>query len=225
MSLDITLLMAIFRRRFFLVLLVCVLTLSGLVADAVAKPVKLVVLGDSLSAGYGLRPGEAFPEKLAAALRTRGHDITMVNAAVSGDTTAQGLARLDWSIAQGTDLVIVELGANDVLRGLPPAAVRRNLAAIIDGLHRRGIGIVLAGMLAPPNLGADYGKEFNAIYPDLARENNIPLYRFFLAGVAANPALNQPDGLHPTSRGVDEIVRRFVPFMETVLRRLKRERP
>ena len=221
MSLDsITPLMAIFRRRFFPALLVCLLTLSGSGAGAAAEPVKMAVLGDSLSAGYRLRPGEAFPEKLAAALGARGYSITMVNAAVSGDTTAQGLARLDWSIAPGTDLVIVELGANDALRGLPPAAARRNLAAIIDGLRRRGIGVVLAGMLAPPNLGAEYGKAFNSIYPDLAREKKIPLYRFFLEGVAADPAFNQPDGLHPTARGVDEIVRRFMPFIEPIIRAL-----
>jgi acyl-CoA thioesterase-1 len=187
-------------------------------AEQTAK--KIVVLGDSLVAGYGLGPGEAFPEKLGLALSAGGHDVIVENAGVSGDTSTDGLARLDWSVAEGTDLVIVELGANDALRGLPPQKTQQNLEAIIAGLQNRKIKVVLAGMLAPPNLGQAYEAEFNTIYPELADRFGVPLYPFFLDGVAAQPELNQNDAIHPNAAGVDEIVRRFMPFFTDILKSL-----
>lgn len=185
-------------------------------APAGAAPV-LVVLGDSLAAGYGLAPGEAFPERLAASLAARGIAATIVNAGVSGDTTAGGLERLDWSVPPEATAAIVELGGNDALRGLDPAATRANLDAILVRLKGRGVAVLLAGMLAPPNLGGDYAQAFNAIYPQLAAQHAIALYPFFLDGVAARPQLNQPDGIHPTARGVEEIVRRILPAVEALL--------
>jgi acyl-CoA thioesterase-1 len=185
-------------------------------APAGAAPV-LVVLGDSLAAGYGLAPGEAFPERLAASLAARGIAATIVNAGVSGDTTAGGLERLEWSVPPEANAAIVELGGNDALRGLDPAATRANLDAILARLKARGVAVLLAGMLAPPNLGGDYARAFNAIYPQLAARHAIALYPFFLDGVAARPELNQPDGIHPTARGVEEIVRRILPAVEALL--------
>ena len=183
-------------------------------AEQAGNSLQIVVLGDSLVAGYGLGPGEAFPERLQAALRERGHEISIVNAGVSGDTTTGGLARLDWSVPDGTDGVILELGANDALRGLSPEATRANLNSMIERLKQRGIQILLAGMLAPPNMGAAYEAEFNAIYPDLASRHAIELYPFFLDGVAAEPELNQDDGIHPTAEGIAVIVDKFMPHAE-----------
>lgn len=180
-------------------------------------PVKLVVLGDSLVAGYGLEPGQAFPEKLQAALREKGHAVEIVNAGVSGDTSAGGLERLDWSVPEDTDAAIVELGANDALRGLDPATTRANLEAIVTRLRERGIAVLLAGMMAPPNLGEDYAERFNPIYAELAKAHDVALYPFFLDGVAAQAQLNLSDGMHPNPDGVDEIVTRFLPAAEALL--------
>ncbi len=180
-------------------------------------PVKLVVLGDSLVAGYGLEPGQAFPEKLQAALREKGHAVEIVNAGVSGDTSAGGLERLDWSVPDDTDAAIVELGANDALRGLDPATTRANLEAIVTRLRERGIAVLLAGMLAPPNMGEDYAERFNPIYADLAQAHGVALYPFFLDGVAAQAHLNLSDGMHPNPEGVDEIVTRLLPAAEALL--------
>lgn len=188
-------------------------------AQAAERPLTLVVLGDSLVAGYGLAPGEAFPEKLGEALKARGHDVTIVNAGVSGDTSAGGLERLDWSVPEETDAAIVELGANDALRGFEPEQTRKNLEAIVGGLKARGIEVLLAGMLAPPNMGPDYGKAFNAIYPELAKQLDVALYPFFLDGVAAQADLNQSDGMHPNAAGVAVIVERFLPAAEELLQR------
>ncbi len=175
---------------------------------------RLVVLGDSLVAGYGLAPGESFPEQLQATLSERGMNIVVENAGVSGDTTSGGLARLDWSVPDGTDIVLIELGANDALRGISPDVTRANLTAMIERLKERGIGVLLAGMQAPPNMGSDYEAQFNPIYADLSKSHDVPLYPFFLEGVAAEPELNQSDGMHPNAQGIRIIVDNFVPFLE-----------
>lgn len=183
-----------------------------------AKPIKMVVLGDSLSAGLGLPAAAAFPARLQKALKDSGIDVEMTNAGVSGDTASGGRDRLDWSVPKGTEAVIVELGANDALRGLDPAVTRAALTDIVRQLKARGVAVMLCGMLAPPNYGSDYAARFNAIYPDLAREFGVPLYPFFLAGVAADHRLNQADGIHPTAEGVDIIVQSMLPMVETFLR-------
>ncbi|WP_378946796.1 arylesterase [Mesorhizobium sp. ANAO-SY3R2] len=186
-------------------------------ALATAEPVRIVGFGDSLMAGYGLGPGEGFPEKLEAALRARGHDVVITNAGVSGDTTSGGLSRLDWSVPEGTQLVILELGANDMLRGLSPDITEKNLDAMIARLKLRGIGVLLAGMRAAPNLGADYQAAFDGIYPRLAEKYGIPLYPFFLDGVAADPQLLLEDGMHPSAAGVERMVERALPTVEKVI--------
>jgi acyl-CoA thioesterase-1 len=178
---------------------------------ATGKPVKLVVLGDSLTAGYGLPATAAFPVRLQKALKADGVETEIINAGVSGDTASGGLARLDWSIPKDTDGVIVELGANDALRGVDPKVTRQALEEILKRLKARNIPVLLCGMLAPPNYGADYAQRFNSIYPDLAKAYNVPLYPFFLEGVAAVANLNQPDGLHPTAEGVDLMVKNILP--------------
>jgi acyl-CoA thioesterase I len=180
-------------------------------------PIKMVVLGDSLSAGFGLPGSDAFPAKLQKALRAKGIALDMTNAGVSGDTASGGRDRLDWSVPQGTEAVIVELGANDALRGTDPAVTRAALADILAQLKVRGVAVMLCGMLAPPNYGADFAARFNSIYPDLAKAYHVPLYPFFLEGVAANPKLNQADGMHPTAEGVDIIVKNILPSVEAFL--------
>ena len=185
-------------------------------ADA-TKPVKLVVLGDSLSAGLGLPAQEAFPQKLQKALQAKGIAVDMTNAGVSGDTTSGGRDRLDWSVPDGTDGVILELGANDALRGINPDLARAALADIVQRLKARKIPVMLCGMLAPPNYGADYAARFNSIYPDLAKKFDVPLYPFFLDGVAADAKLNQADGIHPTAQGVDIIVGKIMPTVEAFI--------
>jgi acyl-CoA thioesterase-1 len=182
------------------------------------KTVKMVVLGDSLSAGLGLPAASAFPARLQKALKDRGIDVDMINAGVSGDTSSGGRDRLDWSIPEGTQAVIVELGANDALRGIDPKITRAALTDIVSRLKGRGIAVMLCGMLAPPNYGSDYADRFNTIYPDLAKAFDVPLYPFFLAGVAADAKLNQADGIHPTAQGVDIIVNNMLPTVETFLR-------
>ena len=184
---------------------------------AAADPVSIVALGDSLTAGYGVGPGESFPEQLEAALRRRGHDVTVANAGVSGDTASDGLARLEWSVPADADIVIVELGANDALRGIDPAVTRKALSELVAKLKQRGQAVLIAGMLAPRNLGDEYVAEFDAIYPDLAAEHSVPLMPFFLEGVAADPGLNQPDGLHPTAAGVARIVESILPELEKLI--------
>jgi acyl-CoA thioesterase-1 len=179
-----------------------------------ADPLRLVALGDSLTAGYQLPPAAAFPAQLEKALTARGLAVTVENAGVSGDTASGGLARLDWAIGEGVKGVLLELGANDALRGVPPAETRAALDAIITRLKERGIGVLLIGMRAPPNMGADYQTAFDAIYPDLAAKHGVPLYPFFLDGVVADPSLNLPDGMHPTEKGVAVIVERILPSVE-----------
>ena len=184
---------------------------------AEAAPFRITVLGDSLVAGYGLDAADAFPAQLERALRDRGCRVTVTNAGVSGDTTAGGRARLDWVLADAPQLVIVELGANDALRGLPPEAAAANLDAILARLRARGVAALLAGMRAPRNLGAEYYTKFDPLYPRLAARFQVPLYPFFLEGVTGVAELNQDDGLHPTGAGVAEIVRRILPLVVTSL--------
>jgi len=187
---------------------------------AAAPPRTIVAFGDSLTAGYLLRPGEGFAPQLEAALRAKGRPVSVVNAGVSGDTTAQGRARIGWVIGglkAKPDLVIVELGANDMLRGQPPAAAKANLEAIIASFKAGGARVLLAGMLAQPNLGPAYARDFNALYPAVARSQKVALYPFFMDGVAAVPGMQLGDGLHPTPAGVKVIVRRMLPLIEREL--------
>jgi acyl-CoA thioesterase-1 len=183
---------------------------------APAAPLTLVVLGDSLSAGLGLKAADAFPAQLETALAAN-HAVTVVNAGVSGDTATDGLARLDWSIGPEANAVIIELGANDALRGIDPAATRAALDAILARLEARHLPVLLTGMLAPPNMGDSYAASFNAIFPDLAKSHNVPLYPFFLDGVATDPKLEQGDGIHPNAAGVAVIVRRILPAVEALV--------
>jgi acyl-CoA thioesterase-1 len=214
-------------RRFAALLAPAVVTmalLSPASAQTPARPLKVVVLGDSLTAGLGLPAAAAFPARLQKALKAKGIDTEMINAGVSGDTTSGGRDRLDWSVPQGTDAVILELGANDALRGIDPKVTRAALSDMLTRLKARAIPVLLCGMLAPPNYGADYAARFNAIYPDLAKTFQVPLYPFFLEGVASDAKLNQPDGLHPTAEGVDAIVRNIMPTIEAFLGQVARQR-
>ncbi|TGN83506.1 arylesterase [Bradyrhizobium yuanmingense] len=206
------------------VLMLAVMTMANPAWAGAAKPVKLVVLGDSLSAGLGLPGQEAFPQKLQKALRAKGIEVDMTNAGVSGDTTSGGRDRLDWSVPDGTDGVIVELGANDALRGIDPDVARAALTDIVQRLKARKIAVMLCGMLAPPNYGAEYAARFNSIYPDLAKTFDVPLYPFFLEGVAAEAKLNQADGIHPTAEGVDIIVGRIMPMVEAFIGTIAEQR-
>jgi acyl-CoA thioesterase-1 len=192
-----------------------------LTASAAERPIRIVVLGDSLAAGFGLAAPDALPAKLERALKQKGMAVAIENAGVSGDTPAGGLARLDWSVGEGTDAVILELGANDALRGSDPKATRTALEAIIKRLKERHIAVLLAGMLAPRNFGPDYVRAFDAIYPELAAAHDLILYPFILEGVAGDRALNQPDGLHPTAAGVDVMVDGMLPKVEELIGRVK----
>ncbi|GAC1339776.1 MAG: arylesterase [Beijerinckiaceae bacterium] len=185
-----------------------------------ARPLRIVAFGDSLSAGFMLPPDAAFPAQLEAALRARGRDVTVLNASVSGDTASGGLARLDWSVGEGADLVMVELGANDMLRGTDPAVTHRALDAIITRLQARGMAVLLAGMRSAPNLGSIYGQAFEDIYPALAKAHQVPLYPFFLDGIASDAAFTLEDGLHPNRAGVAKIVEGILPSVEAALDRL-----
>ncbi len=188
------------------------------------RPIKLVVLGNSLSAGLGLVGSAAFPVRLQKALKAKGIDVDIINAGVSGDTASGGRDRLGWSVPDGTEAVILELGANDALRGIDPKVTRAALDDILTRLQARKIAVLLCGMVAPPNYGADYSARFNAIYPDLAKAFQVPLYPFFLEGVASDAKLNQADGLHPTAEGVDTIVRNILPSVEAFLATISRQR-
>jgi acyl-CoA thioesterase I len=185
------------------------------------KPIRLLILGDSLSAGYGLPHPDGFEAQLAAALRARGVPVVIVDGAVSGDTTAGGRARLEWALGDGADAAIVELGANDGLRGVDPKDVEANLTAILDVLAAKRIPVLLAGMYAPPNLGPDYGKAFRAIYEKLSQRPGILYDPFFLDGIAGVADLNQPDGMHPNAEGVRRNVARLLPLVEKLLSEAK----
>lgn len=197
---------------------VVLVALAFLALPAGAAPKSILALGDSLTAGLGLDPQYAFPLRLEQALRARGHDVAVINAGVSGDTLSQGEARLDWALGGKVDAVIVELGANDALRGLDPAQAEESLGRILSVLKARNLPTLLAGMRSPPNLGADYAAAFEGMYGRQARAHGTLLYPFFLDGVAGNTALNQPDGMHPTAEGVDIIVERILPSVEALLK-------
>ena len=192
-------------------LFVASLLIVGMSAAAEAAPIKILAFGDSLTAGFGLAPGEAYPVKLQAALKAKGYDVTVINAGVSGDTSADGLARLDWALQDHPDYALVELGANDMLRGLDPGDARTNLDKILSSFAAAKVKVLLIGMQSSKNWGAEYKQRFDRIYPDLAARYHVPLYPFFLDGVALDPKLNQPDMLHPTAAGVDVIVARTLP--------------
>ena len=193
----------------------------GLGGSAEARTLRLVAFGDSLTAGYGLPDEAGFARALERALRARGHDVEVANAGVSGDTASGGLDRLEWSVPDGTDGVILELGANDMLRGLDPAVTRAALEGIIEKLKARRIPVLLAGMRAARNMGPDYMARFDAIYPGLAQAHDLALYPFFLEGVAGERSLNLADGIHPTAAGVERIVAAMLPTVEAFLARLK----
>ena len=198
--------------------MILLLTFSTSVS-ALAETRSLLVLGDSLTAGYGLPLELAFPAQLEAALKKQGHNVQVINAGISGDTSAGGLARLEWSLADRPDIAIVELGANDALRGLSPQQTRDNLAAILSRLKKAHIPVILAGMKAPRNLGENYYNSFDQIYSALAKEYQVVFYPFFLEGVAGDPQLNQSDGMHPNNAGVKIIVKRILPLVETLLKK------
>jgi acyl-CoA thioesterase I len=193
-------------------------------ALAAEKTASLLVIGDSLAAGYGLPASDAFTTRLEAALTSLGHRVRVINAGVSGDPSAGGRARIGWSLAGKPDAVLIELGANDGMRGLEPAATKANLDAILSQIRSAGAEILLTGMLAPPNLGREYGAEFAALYPALARRHGVLFYPFFLEGVAANPELNQADRIHPNAAGVEIIVERLLPKVKDLLQRVRNKR-
>lgn len=190
-----------------------------------AEPVRILALGDSLTAGYGLPERDGFTARLQRALRDQGYQADVINAGVSGDTTAGGRARLEWALADNPRAAVVALGANDGLRGIDPASTRENLDAILAILKERNVPTLLAGMYAPPNLGRDYGERFNAIYPDLAAKYDVPLYPFFLEGVALDRKLNQEDGMHPNAQGVAIMVDGILPHLTGLLDDLPQRDP
>ena len=204
------------KAMFRIFALICCLLLA-VSSAARADTLSIVGFGDSLMAGYELPPSDAFPVKLEAALKGRGHDVSIANAGVSGDTSSGGLARLDWSVPDGTHAVLLELGANDALRGISPEKTRDNLDAMIGKLKERGIAVLLIGIVSPPNMGSDYAARFNRIFPELAKTHDVALYPFFLDGVALQPGLDIGDGMHPNAQGVDIMVDRFLPFAETLI--------
>jgi len=201
----------------FAMLSVGLITTSATAQD----PVRIVAFGDSLTAGYGLLAGDAYPVKLEAALRARGYNVSIANAGVSGDTTAAGLARVDYSVPPGTQAVILELGANDMFQGVPPAAIRHNLEAIIQKLRARHIEVMLAGMYATRNLGKQYYTAFDSIYRDLAQKYGLVFMPFFLDGVVGKQALNQADGIHPTAAGIELVVKKSLPAVESLIHRVR----
>jgi acyl-CoA thioesterase I len=207
-------------RRFCLSLMASLLVSTG-DGSAQTKPIRIAAFGDSLSAGYGLPQRAAFFSVLERELKAKNLNVVVENAAVSGDTATAGKDRLDWSIQDGTDLVVVELGANDALRGIDPKVTEAALDQILTRLKERKMAVVLTGMLAPPNNGPDYGRAFNGIFARLAEKHGVPLYPFFLEGVAGNPKLNQPDGIHPTAEGIEVIVKGILPTIEAAVRRLR----
>lgn len=201
-----------------LAVMVCLWTAQA----GAAAPLKILMLGDSLTAGYGLVKGKSVPDELERALNAEGYNVTLINAGVSGDTSAGGRSRLAWAMAGKPQGLIIELGANDGLRGLDPKQTRQNLDAIIAQAKAAGVAVLLTGMLAPPNLGPEYGQEFNQIYGDLARRHEVALYPFFLQGVVATPELNQPDGLHPNEAGVAVVVKNLLGSVKKLIAEIRK---
>ena len=197
---------------------------TGAVAQAKTPPIRIVVLGDSLAAGFQLKASDAFPAQLERTLKAKGHSVEVINAGVSGDTTAAGLERLRWAVPERTDAVILEFGANDALRGLPPDQARVNLEATITALKAKGAEILLAGMRGPRNYGPEYSDAFDRIFPELAAKHGLLLYPFFLDGIALDAKFNLDDGIHPNARGVDVIVDRILPKVEELIARVKKKR-
>jgi acyl-CoA thioesterase-1 len=200
------------------------LSASSLQSYAADRPLKIVALGDSLTAGYGLAVQDSFPAQLERALKAKGHAVEIENAGVSGDTASGGLSRLDWSVPDGTDAVIVELGANDMLRGVDPKTTRAALDTLLGTLRKRGIEVLFAGMRAAPNLGPEYGRAFESIFPELAARHDVVFYPFFLDGIAAQAKLALRDGMHPNADGVKGIVTGILPKAEELITRVKSKR-
>ncbi len=207
----------LFKHSFVVVCGALALALAAFAGSARAAPIKILALGSSLTQGYGLPPGTEFPVVLQERLKQAGIDADVINAGVSGDTSAGGLARLDWSLADHPDAAIVELGSNDALRGLPPSNTESNLSKILEKLKAAHVPVLLCGMLAPRNLGPDYAKQFDPIYAKLAKKYDVLLYPFFLDGVALDPKLNQDDGMHPNPAGVKIIVARMLPYVKKLV--------
>lgn len=202
-------------------LVAALLVISSVSAADTTRPLRIVVLGDSLVAGFNISQQDAFPAQLERALKAKGHAVEVINAGVSGDTTAAGLERLQWAVPEKTDAVILELGANDALRGLDPAQAKSNLDKIIKALKAGGSDVLLAGMSAPRNLGPEYVRAFDGMYPELAKTHDVLLYPFFLDGIALDSKLNLPDGMHPNPKGVAEITRRILPSVEQLIERVR----
>lgn len=218
--------MRLIKLYLSLLFIVTCCTQTAQANDTAESSKRLLVLGDSLTAGYGLTEEESFPKQLEIALQQAGHKIVVINAGVSGDTSAGGFARLEWSLAEAPHLVIIELGANDALRGLPPEITFANLDAILERLKSSGLHVVLTGMKAPRNYGDEYTAAFDQLYPRLASKHNVTFYPFFLEGVALDPELNQADGIHPNAAGVEIIVERMMPVLEPLLKAMgKAEKP
>lgn len=205
-------------------IVICSVVLSASFAQAQDKPLQLVGLGDSLMAGYQLPPSDSYTAQLETALKAKGINVTITNAGVSGDTSSGGLARAEWSVPDGTDGVILELGANDALRGISPADTEKNLEAIIDGFKKRNISVLLVGIMAPPNMGNDYAKRFNPIYENLAQKHGLPLYPFFLDGVVLDQKLQLEDRMHPNTQGVALMVEKSLPTVEAFVKTISEQK-
>ncbi|WHA41434.1 arylesterase [Agrobacterium larrymoorei] len=205
-------------------IVICSVLLSASFAQAQGKPLQLVGLGDSLMAGYQLPPSDSYTAQLETALKAKGVNVSITNAGVSGDTSSGGLARVEWSVPDGTDGVILELGANDALRGISPADTEKNLEAIIDGFKKRNIPVLLVGIMAPPNMGDDYAKRFNPIYENLAQKHSLPLYPFFLDGVVLDQKLQLEDRMHPNTQGVALMVEKSLPTVEAFVKTISEQK-
>ncbi|QSZ57862.1 arylesterase [Rhizobium sp. ZX09] len=207
-----------FKAALFHFIVIFATALSATAGFAQERTLQLVGLGDSLMAGYQLPPTDSYTAQLEAALKARGINVAIANAGVSGDTSSGGLARAEWSVPDGTDGVILELGANDALRGIPPEQTEKNLDAIISGFQKRNIAVLLVGIMAPPNMGDDYAKRFNPIFPKLAEKYNLPFYPFFLDGVVTDDALKLDDKMHPNTKGVAVMVEKSLPAVESFIK-------
>ena len=212
-----------FRNNFHKFLIVCAFIVGScfIAVTSHARELKLLAFGDSLIAGYGLPKKDGFSDQLEAVFNEAGTRLKVINAGVSGDTSAGGLSRIDWALGANPDAILLELGANDSLRGIDPAITKMNLQKLLTKLEKTGMPILFAGMVAPPNMGKEYGLEFERVYLELAETNDVIFYPFFLEGVAGVPELNQEDGIHPNKEGVSKIVKKIAPFVTDLLKRVK----